>query len=70
MNGDTHEVRVLHGCPNAEELAAVLAVLFGAVRNPGPPSFSGTAVGAAVASWGRDRHVTRRHAGSWKSEPI
>ncbi|MGY6026910.1 acyl-CoA carboxylase subunit epsilon [Streptomyces spinosirectus] len=68
MRGDTHGIRVLRGSPSHEELAAVLAVLFGAAHSGEPSSRPPVTGGGAGATWCRTRHVTNHQARSWKSD--
>ncbi|MFC4029850.1 acyl-CoA carboxylase subunit epsilon [Streptomyces polygonati] len=60
------EVRVQHGNPSSEQLAAVLAVLM--ALGQGAPETAPTAGSARLrAGWDRSRFGGHSPAGSWRS---
>jgi hypothetical protein len=70
MGGDRADaMRVVRGDPTDEELAAVVAVLFGAAALRGRERAGGTAAQPAAPGWARAHHLTHRRPGSWKSSP-
>lgn len=59
-------LKVVHGNPSEEELAAVLAVLLALGQRPEGPA-GVAANGPAKAAWGRRARAFGPPAGSWKS---